>query len=494
MTKLVKNLPNAGKLIHSLRNVGYDNAAAIADIIDNSFDAGAKNVDISLLTKDQKVHTIVITDDGSGMDNDTLDEALKLGSETERDETDLGKYGMGLCTASLALGRRVEVLTLADGGPCLISWQDVDLIEEENDFVKHLGVADTAHAESIKDHGTIVTITKLDKLTNANSPTMKGRLRRELGRMFRYFLISGRSITVNGEKIEIEDPLWLNNAQTHVYSDETYDVLGDKVRVRIALLPPMSIEAMEENHLNVRTQGFSILRNQREIASGQTFDMWRRHGELNRMRGEIFFPASMDELMGVNFAKQGVNLSQAMFDALQKIIAPQVESIRKLTRKMLSTDPADRVKHEDAQKIISSKAKLLITPPVAKERRASPTNPDGSKRQQPTDPKRTRKPGSNHQPARALNCEFEEAHYGTSGPIFEPDQRGKTTVVTYNVDHPFYERFIREYRDEKHVLTGVDFLIYALATAELNVTRDSNQELVTNMKSIMSANLRTLLT
>src|SRR5258705_13802140 len=96
---IVANPPNPARTIESLRQLGYENYAALCDIVDNPFDAGAQNVYI-WVNRVAGDFEIAIADDGSGMPGgpgNILDQALRLGSLTERNEqTDLGKYGMGL--------------------------------------------------------------------------------------------------------------------------------------------------------------------------------------------------------------------------------------------------------------------------------------------------------------------------------------------------------------------------------------------------------------
>lgn len=131
---LVPNEPNAAHLFESLRYSGYSNQEAIADIIDNSFDANAQNVWIIFngAKKDNKDLTIEIYDDGEGMDRKTLDEALKLGSNSSKSVlTQLGKAGMGLKTAGTSIARKIEVYTKQKKAPeVFYSNYDGNLIEK----------------------------------------------------------------------------------------------------------------------------------------------------------------------------------------------------------------------------------------------------------------------------------------------------------------------------------------------------------------------------
>ena len=118
--------PNAGKLINSLRHLGYTNYSAIADLVDNSFDADATFIKIYARQRDNDAE-IIIADNGFGMDLAILGQAIRLGSNVDKSEdSDLGKFGMGLCTASLSICKETTVLTRIDGGEFLKAVNDVD--------------------------------------------------------------------------------------------------------------------------------------------------------------------------------------------------------------------------------------------------------------------------------------------------------------------------------------------------------------------------------
>src|SRR3989338_10617867 len=130
-----ENTPNAAKLMESLRYSGYDNNIAIADLIDNSLDANATNINIEINLDSKKEEHIVIIDDGSGMDEETLGQALRLGSITHRNvESDLGRFGMGMVTASISIAKRIEVFTKQKDKPMLTSIMDLDEMAKNNNF------------------------------------------------------------------------------------------------------------------------------------------------------------------------------------------------------------------------------------------------------------------------------------------------------------------------------------------------------------------------
>src|SRR5438094_4933178 len=139
-SRVLEKQPHARRTIEALRELGYDSYASILDIIDNCIDAHAVKIDIEIGEQKGDI-LITIDDDGTGMDEATLSEALRLGSDTEREAGDLGKFGMGLVTASIGLSQRIEVLTKESDGPLLFGGFDLEQIPAENRFVKWVGPA-----------------------------------------------------------------------------------------------------------------------------------------------------------------------------------------------------------------------------------------------------------------------------------------------------------------------------------------------------------------
>ena len=498
-----KNEPNAAKLMDSLRYLGYDNYSALCDLVDNAFDAEAKNVYISISQKDGDA-VISIADDGIGMDQHTLDEALKLGSLTERNSaSDLGKFGMGLVTASLSIAKKTSVLT-RNNGEVLKSVTDVDEIKRRNEFCKYLGKASSDEVPRFtkvlgKSSGTIVELTKTDNLKHQNLSVFRNTLKGKLGQIYRHFLFAGKKIYVNDEAIAPRDPLMSDVEGTEVYSFDSLEVkltnsegkeVRDQIRVRIAVLPDFGADGNKERKINQAGQGFYILRNNREIADGKTLDLFARHNDLNRFRAEIFFSGTLDEFMGVNFTKREVDPTQAIHDKIKDLVGGQILTIRNRIKAARITTEDKEITHDESEKIISSKAHLLLRPKPQKEtadnRSATKTNggapgasPSGRKAADPGVPK--------------INVRFESVKLGKAGPIYEAEQVGKIIVIQWNVEHPFYQRFVLERKDDPTLRTSVDFLVYSLATAELMSANEDNFEVIQNIKSVMSSNLRSLL-
>lgn len=497
----IKNHPNAGKLLSSLRNTGYDSYTAVEDIIDNSIDAGARNINVAINMVEKDLR-IIISDNGSGMDKQILDEALKLGSATEKDEmSDLGKYGMGLCTASISMAKSLRVITKQSNGNYLYSSQDLDDVVKADDFIKELRDAEKEEISLFKeyvkgDHGTIIILGKIDRITNGNPSIFAATLAKEIGRIYRKFIEAGINFSVNDKKVSVIDPLMVGVKGTQIYSDEEYEIPSrngrDKIRVKVAILPDVNEALEKEMKLNIQSQGFYVVRNNREIASGLSLDVFKKHNDFNRLRIELSFTSNLDNEMGVRFTKDGVSPNQVISDFLKQEIGGQVTSIRKMFLESKKADKSQEIDHSESASVIAKKSKLLITPEKIIEKRG-PRVSTTDRSAKPDNDGRERIPKETRVSSSGLGARFETLSMGREGSMYDCYQEGKVIVIRWNVDHPFYEKIVLVNKDRKDLTAGIDFLIYALASAELKTTNDDNSELISTIKSIMSSNLRALL-
>lgn len=497
----VVNLPNASKVINSLRMVGYDNVSAIADLIDNSIDANAKTIQIQI-KPDLENYTIYIADNGYGMNKDILDQALKLGSETERDgESDLGKFGMGLITASLSLCRKLTVMTKTEGGNVLTSIQDIDVIKEKNDFVKVLRDATPEETQLFNSFllgeksGTLLVLSKCDQIQDKSIDNLIKTLRNSIGQIFRLFIESGRDISIANERIKALDPLMLGNKDTKIFSNETFTVETDmgvkeKIQVKIVMLP--NVSDSETGKLNIKNQGFYLMRNNREIAEGLTLDIFSKHNDYNRFRGEIYFTGNLDNDMRIEFTKRDLRPKQNILNEIKAITLPQLQYFRKEIKREQIRHKDKEELHEESAKSIKEKSTLLIRPDIKIEKR-NPSTKESKPRNTDDKGDGLRRP-LKVQDLRNANTEveFQVRDMTTNGPLFDVDQIGRKTLITYNADHPFYYKVFIENEDDT-IKTYIDYMIFSLATAKLKTFDDDQIERIENYMSVFSSNLRVLM-
>lgn len=131
----VKAIPRAYRTLQALRSFGYDLNSSVADIVDNSIAADASRIQIDLMIEDNRF-SLMVVDDGVGMNKKELNEAMFFGASRDYDEDDLGKFGFGMKTASLAHCEKLAVISRHSENSRFNGAQwDVSLVKETDDWV-----------------------------------------------------------------------------------------------------------------------------------------------------------------------------------------------------------------------------------------------------------------------------------------------------------------------------------------------------------------------
>lgn len=321
-----KNLPPyAPTLIESTRAIGYSLEAAVADIIDNSIAANANKVDIFFFPLDGAY--IAILDNGKGMNEAGLDLAMQYGSKNPfepREAKDLGRFGLGLKTASLSQCKCLTVVTKQRNVIQGRRW-DIDHIAEAGDW--SLLVLEEEEISAIPqfynlmqyETGTLVIWQKLDRLKagEINFELALGRkidsVREHLSLVYHRYLSGESGITklklqINGEDVHPLDP-FLKGKSTQPMDDEVLVIRGQKIIVKPYILPHISRMSPEEiKRLGGKDglrkqQGFYIYRNKRLLVWGTWFRMMRQ-GDLSKLaRIQVDIPNTLDELWTLDIKK-----------------------------------------------------------------------------------------------------------------------------------------------------------------------------------------------
>jgi hypothetical protein len=359
-------------LLESMRSVGYSLGAALADLIDNSITGGATSVKIEADVLDGTF--VSIFDDGVGMSASTARAAMRLaGSVGERTKEDLGRFGLGLKTASLSQARCVTLVTKQDGVTTGLRW-DIDHVLSGSNW--SLLVLDAREVEDIPQasclvaapSGTLVVWTGLDLLLgDALQPGkhLGGELevaRLSLSLIFHRFLGKkrGPAIAINGSKLTAVDPFLESNPRTLETHTEGVLIAGERVEVTAFTLPhhagmrpverarPQNSSAMRES------QGFYVYRNDRLISYGSWFGLATKSELTKQTRVRVDIPNSLDHLWRLDIKKSSA-VPPASFRAhLKRIIDPILEKGRRVhtqrSRKASSKGDSvhvwDRIDHD----------------------------------------------------------------------------------------------------------------------------------------------------
>jgi hypothetical protein len=319
--------------------------SAIADIIDNSITAEATI--IKILSPPDKGHPLLyICDNGDGMNLDELDNAMTFGGRDtieERDKKDLGRYGLGLKTASLSQCRSLSVVTKKRNGGILGGCWNLDYIKQTNlwNYIV-LSESECKKIFSITqldgfDSGTVVVWEKFDRLQAATKDLMRefnqqlSNSQDHLELVFHRYL-SGESglkkltITVNGRQLVPNDPFLIKKIP-EVAQSITIPLFEEQIVIHPhKLLHPSKLTTEELQRLQVKgtllsTQGFYIYRNKRLLIWGNWFGLAHKLDKTKLCRIQIDIPNSLDQLWALDIKKSAAIPPECIREQLRNILS-----------------------------------------------------------------------------------------------------------------------------------------------------------------------------
>lgn len=367
--------PSAARLTESLRDIGYEFPSAIADIVDNSVAAGARRVSVEI-EFDGPDSRVWITDDGGGMSPGALTEALRFGSRRVSGRRQLGRYGLGLKTASLSQCRWVTVVSRAAGSARRsVRMLDLDVVDELDDWVvvdpgRDEG-AERARAMLAESPGTVVLWRDLDRVLPEKRPdggwarrrleTQAARTVQHLGMVFHRFLEGaagdGLTITVNGEKVCPWNPFAVDEPATQELPLQRFEVpVGDAVgavELRRYVLPsrdrfgdPDGFDRLSGPLKWNRQQGVYIYRADRLVQWGGWAGVRGIDEHTKLARAALDFGTDLDGAFNINVAKMRVTvppqLRQMLEQPLNELCLRADAAYRKTSRRALGGEPRHR--------------------------------------------------------------------------------------------------------------------------------------------------------
>lgn len=345
----VQSIPEAKLLLSSLRSVGYSEEAAIADIIDNCISAGATQIHINFSWDNQK---IVISDNGIGMTQSQLYENMRIGSsdpDKKRDDTDLGRFGMGMKTAAFSLGKKLSVITKKDGEFSNAIW-DLDSIPKigwqliilPNDELKE-------YSASINtDNGTAVIIEQLDRIIDSGDILKSKRhffnvikkVEKHISMVFHRFMSEdGLQIIINGNLVESWDPFVSTNSATQELPEEY--IWSENTETEILIQPyvlPHRTKFKSDNEYQKAGgpkgwsyhQGVYVYRNRRLILCGTWFDYLKKEPAFNLARIRVDISSDGDADWKIDIKKSTASLPLYAKEAIERAIELSTEASAKV--------------------------------------------------------------------------------------------------------------------------------------------------------------------
>lgn len=516
----IELLPDPERVIVGLRDTGYEFNTAVADIVDNSIAANASKVQLWLAADLKGDIRLLIADNGDGMDRQGLINAMRYGSKARPSAASLGKYGLGLKTASTAFCKRLSVVSRPDGKtlPIMATW-DLYHVAKVNKWT--LLLSETCDAEALDlldtvapEHaGTVVLWENVDRLIKdysdpSGKPARKAlqakedSLRHHLAMVYQRFLDAGDSrapnvtIELNGKPVVSWDPF--QRGLSELVAEESVDTRLPDGReasfiVRAFILPrreefpddKLASSALLSNE----RQGIYIYRENRLIHDADWLGLYQKEPHLTLLRVEFSFDHNLDDAFHLDIKKSQIILNEDLASWLQSefLPAPRRE--------------ANRRSREGQQKAISKKGdgahdtsnnnirnreaaaggpQVNVADPNTGE--ALVENKYGKTRLKLTITS-AKRPGEVFvQPVEGIN----------NGLLFQPALIDQHRAVQINTSHPYYHKIYVPNLNRSVTMQGLDSLMWALAVAELSTLQDGTAAMLKDMRYEVSRILEKL--
>jgi hypothetical protein len=520
------NNPDADRLIHGLRDTGYNFNTAAADIIDNSIAAGAIHVDVLLDMDTEGRKIVTFADDGVGMTAEQLHGAMRYGAPVRANLASLGKFGLGLKTASSSVCRHYTVISRCSEAQPLakLAW-DLDHVSDVNRWEMLREPVTEEERERFDEligvHGTMVVWRKCDRILDKEYVAPGGlhemnALKRKASNLskhcslvyYRFLDLTDRRerdvrISVDGESVEAWNPFYIEKSDQVL--DEKHQTIPLELpngeihhaSMKAYLLPrakELSKAEQEIARISNHAQGFYIHREGRVIHHGGWLGVFggaEPHTSL--LRVEFDFDHQLDDAFKVDVKKSRILFDPALEDLLKEILQP------------IYREANNRYRNKTRQDIAGGGV----------DHSASNTNINNTAgRKEPTgesyDPATGDATIHNRQGRVVLHnitkteidpnsVYVQPVEFLPSGDLYEPAMHPVDgsevlkTGVRINKSHDFYAKIYMRTQDNGYSIEGMDYLLWALAAAELDNTNKDLEPLFQDIREEVSANLKRLL-
>lgn len=512
--------PDPSRLIEGLRDTGYDFNTALADIVDNSVDAMATMVKIWIRMDLDGDITVTVADNGYGMNEDDLLNAMTYGAKSKKDKSSLGKFGLGLKTASTAFARRLSVITRAkDSAACKATW-DIDHVVKEKAWEvlidkpskEEITLLDEAAPEG---SGTLILWEKVDRLlkdyANAGGQHARTALKKVIegfkdhaAMVYQRFLdpnddrARNMEISINEEMLDAWDPFCSKVEGVEVVGDKTIPVAlpsgGEaSFTIRAVVLPRReefaTKEAAKAARLENQTQGIYVYRENRLIHAHDWMGMFSKEPHFSLLRVEFSFDHSLDEAFQVDIKKSRILLKDELYNfVLSKFLPGPRRAAEERYRKGEKKKAQEKAKnaHASSNATISAMEDDLrlaqITVTDAKKGEVEITNKQGVFRIKMPVTTAIEKGAVNIQPVPSID----------DGLLWQPCIIDGHHGVQINTGHPYYHKVYVPNLNSSVTVQGMDSLLWALCEAEIGATTDTTRKHFKELRFEISRLLRNL--
>ncbi|WP_213021236.1 ATP-binding protein [Siminovitchia terrae] len=329
--------PNIKNFIKSLRDMGYTFEIALADIIDNSLSANAD--EISIYTSEDPKFIVTVLDNGYGMNQEQLIESMRLGSkdpDIERSKEDLGRFGLGLKTASFSQCKKLTVITKQKSKIYARQW-DLDYLINEDEW--YLLTPHQAELEALPQYellkklnsGTLVVWESIDTLESSSFTNTIYKLRDHLSLVFHRFIEGDANkakikITVNNIPLDPFNPFNENHKATQKPPLEKIKIENSFAFIQPYILPHHSKVSKQEyekyatDEGYTKQQGFYLYRGGRLLIHGTWWGLNKINEAHKLVRIKIDIPNNQDHLWNIDVKKSTAAPNSFIKSHLKRIL------------------------------------------------------------------------------------------------------------------------------------------------------------------------------
>ena len=534
---------DAGRVLQALGRIGYDPVAAILDIVDNSVSAGATSVTINVNQEGEKgksghsqavLKSFSIVDNGCGMDEDGLDNALTLGSSTELYHANtLSKFGMGLKSAASSLGKRLEVVSRSkdDLNKVRKVVLDHDLIAREGKYIYDLT---EPREEDLKEleactqgkSGTLIHITGLFHESLPRTSEIIHGLKTKAGVIYYYYLkgiVEGSellSLKIDDHDIVPVDPLFVDEIDTDDpdLNEKTWDGLSPKwitkpqripidttgtryAELAVTQLPhppivgliksmdPTQSMGLKSSRIQTRCRnhyliesgnyGFYIYRNWRLISWADSLDFVRQDQNLYAFRGRLLINSDADDVLNIDVTKSRIYLSELAQDHLKPRIQEALKKSRNAWNKAKQT--VDQLRQQDPHDVANEELNRISHIQAEEDKRDESVAPLEEK--QELEARRTKAISTKPIKTEDLQLVSEAGQCVLYVDTLENDQLWERAhdpagvmIVRINRSHRFCREVLDIVHDNSNLLKVIDVLFFSIARGEYDLVYKSEHD------------------
>lgn len=523
---------NAGHVFQALSRIGYEPVSALLEFVDNSISARATHVVVKVNEEREEekrgrpptvLKSFVVADNGGGMDEEGLANALTLGSSTEADdEHTLSKFGMGLKTATASLGKRLEIVSRPKEDPANVykAVLDQDSILEAGKYVYYLTEPTEEDLRELDacaqgESGTLIRVTKLLLDSLPRTSEIVDGLKSRAGVIYYYFLkglaegSERLSLKIDEHDIAPVDALFVNeiaDGKDGDLNEHTWDGLSPKwiarpQRIQLATTGTLSAEiamtqlphpssvarltstpqkrCRDRYLIGPGNYGFYIYRNWRLISWADSLGCVWHAQDLYAFRGRLLINSDADDVLNINVTKSRIQLSEIAQNQLMPRVQEAMKrsivawnNAKQTTKRLLQPDPHDAA-NEALNRISTLQADEdwrdeILAPLEEKQAlEARRTKAVSAKPINREDRQRINETGQRVLYVDTLdnNQLWERAHHPEHG-----------LIVRVNRSHRFCRHILDTVPENGNLQKIIDVLFFAIARGEYDLVYKSNHE------------------